>query len=78
MLTAMYGFVLAFLILNTFSFYLLDYITDRMSIENAKNLTPSELRLYSTIRFMANVAAFGMALTITFNLISNLSRIFFS
>lgn len=76
MITIMYINILTFLILNTFSFYLLDYITDRMNSEKAKELTPNELSLYSTTRFATNIVTCGMVVSIIYNLFASLVKVF--
>lgn len=67
-MTMMYGFILAFLVLNTISFYLMDYATDRMMINKADELTPRELSAFVTLRMMVWVSLLGMSTTIIINL----------
>ena len=76
MIEILYAFIIAFLVLNTVSFYLLDYITDRMIIEKAKELTPKELSIYVYIRLVAGAAAVGVVVMIVLNLGQILMRIF--
>lgn len=75
MMTAMYVSILSFLLFNTLSFYLLDWATDRMKVENSNDLTPRELTLYTLFRIIVYISLIGMVMMIVTNLVLSILKV---
>lgn len=71
MMEVMYVAILVFLVLNTISFYILDYVTERLNAEKTNEMTENELFVYSVVRQLTKLTGFFVCATIVFNLIHN-------
>jgi hypothetical protein len=64
--------ILVFLVLNTVSFYILDYVTERLTIEKSGEMTQNELCLYSFVRILTKITSVVVCATILVNLVNSI------
>lgn len=76
MMDLMYVFIASFFILNTLSFYVMDYVSDRLMFEKTSQLTNHELSIYTFLRILTGISIIGIFVTVITNLCQNIIKLF--
>jgi hypothetical protein len=78
MMITMYASCVAFLFLNTISFYILDDLSNKMMENKNTEIKDNDLLVYSFIRILAKIAGLSSGVTISYNFITTLIEKFFN